>query len=126
MGAEMISSLSKESAISNALSSVAQDKRLPHKVFVGNWKDYLFFEPYVMFDARFLDVKRVLMSEEGATVIALINLGSGGTPADGHLQTMFLDWHIEPTEYISKLKGDGSADNWMFLMDRYVCSSDKG
>jgi hypothetical protein len=116
----------RNSAISTALSSIAQNKRLPHKVFVERWEDYLFFEPHMMFDVGFVDVKNLLMREENASMIALLNLGSGGTPEDGALRAMFLEQDTGPTEYISKLKGDGSAMNWMFLMDRYVCASDKG
>jgi hypothetical protein len=116
----------RNSAISNALSSITQERRLPHKIFVGRWEDYLFFEPYMMFDVGFADVKNLLMREENASVIALINLGSGGTPENDCPLTMFLGRDTGSAEYISELKGDGSAANWMFLMDRYVCASDKG
>lgn len=121
----MVNDPLRDSAISNALSSIAKDRRLPHQVFVGRWEDYLFFEPHMMFNAGFVDVMNMLMREEDALVVALINLGGGGTLANGSLRTMFLEQDTGSTEYISKLRGDGSAMNWVFLMDRYVCASDK-
>ncbi len=79
-----------------------------------------------MFDTCFIDVKNELLRQENAKVVALVNLGNDGVPNDGGPQAMFLELDTKSEEYISKLKGDGSAINWIFLMDRYVCASEKG
>jgi len=122
----VISEAIKNSAVSNALSSVMTDRRFPSNVFVGDWEDYLFFESSLMFDASFIDVKDVLLREEKSSAIALINLGSKITFDNHDLPRMFLSADTTPMEYISVLKGDGSPMNWMFLVDRYVAASDKG
>jgi hypothetical protein len=41
-------------------------------------------------------------------------------------RSFFFDINTTWEEYFEKLKGDGSPDNWLFLMDRYACASDKG
>jgi hypothetical protein len=94
-------------------------------VFVERWDDYLFFESYMLFDTGFIAVKNVLLREEKAAVIAVINLKNDAIVADDAL-AIFLEQQTSPAEYTSLLKGDGSALNWMFLMDRYICASEKG
>jgi hypothetical protein len=122
----MASSPVEQAAILNALTAVAKERRFPHQVFVERWEDYLFFEPYKMFDAPFVEAISLLMQEENAESVALINLGGGGTPEGSAPKPMLLERDIGSTEYISKLMGDGSPTSWMFLMDRYVCASDRG
>jgi hypothetical protein len=119
-------SSSQKLAISNALSSVRTEKRLPLQMFIGDWVDYFFFEPYMMFDEGFVDITKVFLREEDATVVALINLGNDTSGNDLNPQAIFLEHDTGPMEYLSKLKGDGSPMNWLFLMDRYVGASDKG
>jgi hypothetical protein len=109
----------------NALASIRRDRRFPSNVFSGQCADYLFFEPYLMFERGFIDVNNLLLREEKASVSALINLGNGDT-TDEDGGVMFLEQDSKASDYLSKLKGDGSALNWMFLMDRYVCASDVG
>jgi hypothetical protein len=122
----VVTEILRDSAFANAMSSVGRDKRLPHKVFVGRWEGYLFFEPDMMFDTSFIEAKNVLMGEESASVIALVNLGNDGAPNHGSPRAIFLERDTTSEEYVSKLVGDGSPMNWMFLMDRYVCASEKG
>jgi len=116
----------RDSAKSNALASIRKDRRLPHNVFSGEWRDYLFFESYVMFGAGFIEVTHFLLSAEKSSAMALINLGDGQTSSSDDARVMFLNEDTRPEDYLSELKGDGSPLNWMFLMDRYVCASDEG
>jgi hypothetical protein len=115
-----------QTAVRNALASISSEKRFPSKIFVGDWRDYLFFHSDVLFEARFIDVKNLLLREENASVIAVINLGNANTKSDGEPRAIFLDRDTTPENYSAWLKGDGSPISWMFLMDRYVCASDKG
>lgn len=107
-------------AYSNAFSSLAGEKRFPEQVFVGQWEDFLFFESDLMFEQRFMDVANLLLREEQASVIALINLSFAETP-----EAFFLTRETKWADYHSKLVGDGTAINWVFLRDRYVCASDQ-
>lgn len=116
----------KRSAVSNAISFIRRDKWFPEKVLIGNWEDYLFFDPFVMFGPAFIDVKNLLLAEERASVIALINLGNV-IPIDyDHPPAMFIEQITEAKEYISELRSKGSPMSWMVLMDRYVCASNIG
>src|ERR1043165_6459481 len=112
-------------AVSNALSSVMKNRRFPHKVLVGSWADYLFFEPFVMFNPDFIEVKNLLMIAEKSSVIALINLGNGVPIEHSDSQVMFIDQHVGAKEYVSELESRGSPYSWRFFKDRYVCASDK-
>ena len=120
------SDTSQALAISNALSSIRRDKYFPDNVFSGHWKDYLFFQPHMMFDVCFMDAKDLLLREDNASVIALINLGNSAVVNDSDSSVVFLWRDTGAMEYMARLKGDGSAMNWMFLMDRYICAADAG
>jgi hypothetical protein len=116
----------KESAVTNAISSIRKDGRFPNKVLVGPWKDYLFFEPLMMFDPCFIDVKNLLLCEEKASVIALINLGNVIPINYDDPPVIFLEQNTGVKEYISELKSKGAPISWLFLVDRYVCASNRG
>jgi len=120
------SDTSRRSAVSNALSSVRKEMRFPKKVLVGPWEDYLFFEPCMMFDPCFIEVKSSLLIEEKASIIALIKLGNV-IPIDYEdPPTLFIDQNTEAKQYISELESKGAPFSWRVLVDRYVCASDKG
>lgn len=121
-----INNISSDFAISKALSLINKEARLPENVFNNKWDDYLFFEPDNIFDEKFIDIKNILLNEEGAAKIALINLGNMPGGYGGDPSAVLLDKRTMRSEYISLLMGDGSPNNWIFLMDRYVCASDKG
>lgn len=121
------SDTTRRAAVLNALSSISKDRRFPRKVLLGHWEDYLFFDTFgTMFHPCFIEVKNLLLSEEKASVIALINLG-GDTQVDGDNPPMiFIEQNTGAQEYISKLESKGFPPGWRPLMDRYVCASDTG
>jgi len=114
------------SAVSNALSSIRRDKRFPQKVLAGHWEDYLFFEPFLMFDPCFIEIKNSLLVEEKASVIALINLGDDTPINHDDPPMIFIEQSTMAKEYISELESRGAPRGWRFVMDRYVCASDRG
>ena len=116
----------RDSATANALSAIRREVHFPHKVFTHTWDDYLFFESDVVFDSNFIEAKNTVLDEEGSSCIALVNLGNVPRNSDVEPRSIFLDRSTAFSEYFSMLKGDGSAFNWVYLMDRYVCASDKG
>lgn len=120
------SEISKRSAVLNALSSISKDKLFPKKVLVGHWEDYLFFEPILLFGPCFIDIKNLLLSAEDASVIAMINLGTNIPINYNDPPVLFIDKKTKTKEYIYQLETKGSPVGWRFLMDRYVCTSDKG
>ncbi len=116
----------KTAAVKNALSCIRGDRRFPTQVFSRDWADYLFFEPSILFEAGFIQVKGLLLRHEDSYVIAMINLGNGSAEIQAEMRAIYLERNTTPEEYISELMGDGSPMNWLFLMDRYVLASEKG
>jgi hypothetical protein len=118
-------SILRESAITNALSFMNEKARLPDGVFTRPWD--VFFESYYLFDDAFVEAKNKILAEEGSSYIALVNMGNVRVDSDvSSLHSITLDRKTTAHEYLSKLKGDGSPTNWIFLMDRYACASDAG
>jgi hypothetical protein len=113
-------------AFSNAVSLLKKETRFPRDVFSERWYDYLFFDPYSMWQPRFIDLKNLILSSERSSLLALVNLNHYSETQEAASTAIFLDERTSATDYISKLKGDGSPSSWLFLMDRYVCASDKG
>jgi hypothetical protein len=116
----------KRAAVSTALSSLAEDRRFPKKVFVGPWKDYLFFDSGRLFTACFIELKNLLLREEKASVVALINLGNVVATSMDEPPAIFVDHNTGFDRYRSELMSKGSPLSWLVLVDRYVCASDRG
>jgi hypothetical protein len=119
--------ISRHSAILNALSSISKDRCFPKKVIVGHWEDYLFFDTFgTIFDPCFIDVKNLLLSEEKASVVALINLKNISLDDWAEPPAIFIEKDMEAKDYIFSLEQKEAPPGWRFLMDRYVCASDTG
>lgn len=118
--------LLKPIAVQNALSCIRGERRFPAQVFLRDWADYLFFDPSILFEAGFIEVKSLLLRQEDSYVIAMINLGNGGTQIQAEVRAIYLERTTTSKEYISELMGDGSPMSWLFLMDRYVLASERG
>jgi len=139
--------IARKRAVSNALSSIRKDRRFPEKVLVGHWGEYLFFDPFIMFGPKFIDVANLLLSGDGS-VIALINLGNV-IPIDyDNPPVLFIEENTQAKEYVSELENRESPSgvgevtgmkehvaeltskraplSWRVLVDRYVCASDEG
>jgi hypothetical protein len=116
----------RDVAIANATSLIKKEVRFPRNVFTRIWDDYLFFESYMMFDDVFVSAKDIILREEPASAIAVVNLGNVSIAPNVEERAICLEKDTAVSEYIATLKGDGSPLNWLFLMDRYVCASDKG
>ncbi|MGC4029459.1 MAG: hypothetical protein QM696_11335 [Steroidobacteraceae bacterium] len=121
----MSTEILKKTALRNALGCLESKGRFPYQVFVCEWTDYFFFCSDVLFERRFVEIKNLLLEEEGASAIAVVNLGNVVSDQD-HPRTIFLDRDTDANAYIAELVGDGSPDSWMFLKDRYICASDQG
>jgi hypothetical protein len=117
----------RKTALSNALGFISRERRLPSDVFTARWDGYLFFYPHLMFTREFVSVASHLLRFEGAGTIVLVNLGSmisvDDAPPGGEI---FLESSTSGSEYISMLRGDGTAPDWLVLVDRYICCSDIG
>jgi hypothetical protein len=79
-----------------------------------------------MFSPCFIEATNLLLVEEKASVIALINLGGFTLIESDNPPAIFIERDTEAKKYISDLENNGSPIGWRFLMDRYVCASDRG
>jgi hypothetical protein len=86
-------------ALSNALSSLVRERRLPQKVFAGQWEDYLFFESDFMFEEDFMNVANVLYWPWSR-----MSLRSCGLLADPI--RIAAGWHLGANWWIGEIRRD--------------------
>lgn len=113
-------------AYSNALDVLRPTKRLPLNVFKDSWSGFFFFESDSIFEPAFISVMNDLMDTEDAHVCCLVNLGNTVEDEINTPPYKYLDGSTSPEHYMSLLRGNGAPDSWLYLVDRYVCTSDKG
>lgn len=115
----------EQRAYRNALGALWPSKRLPLNVFKNSWDDFFFFESDSIFQPGFISVMNDLMDAEDAHVCCLVNLGNTVEDEISTLRYKYLDRSTSPEHYMSLLRGNGAPDSWLYLVDRYVCTSDK-
>jgi hypothetical protein len=67
-----------------------------------------------------------LLDKEGSQICCLLNLGATVQKNYSNPPARYLDRSTDPSQYISMLRGNGSPDAWLYLVDRYVFASDVG
>jgi hypothetical protein len=115
-----------QKAYRNAIDVLLTGRRLPLNVFKGLWSNFFFFESDSIFEPAFVAVMNDLLDAEDAHVCCLVNLGVTTETENNTLPSRYLDRSTSPEYYMSLLRGNGSPDAWLYLVDRYVCISDKG
>ncbi|NIJ41781.1 hypothetical protein FHS78_002071 [Parvibaculum indicum] len=115
-----------ERAFANAIASIKEDTLFPDKVFAGDWDDYLFFESLALFGSEFIDAKNLLLRDEDASAIAVINLGCTPVVRGRSVESTFLEEGTQRSDFFAALEEIGSSDEMMFVLARYVAASDKG
>jgi hypothetical protein len=108
-----------------AISFINKSKFLPDNVFLTHWKEYLFFEDWWMWNECFIEVKNLLLREDGGSTIALVNLAKS-LMQKREEQAIFLDKYTKWSEYHEKLHDDRDDLPWSVMVDRYSCTSDTG
>jgi hypothetical protein len=113
-------------AFHNSIGSLRPDRTFPLNVFRENWHDFLFFESDSLFEPAFIAVMNGLLDNEGSQICCLLNLGATVQENYSNPPARYLDRSTDPSQYISMLRGNGSPDAWLYLVDRYVFASDVG
>ncbi|MAB13141.1 hypothetical protein [Parvibaculum sp.] len=113
-------------AFANAIAAIKEDTLFPDKVFAGDWDDYLFFESLTLFGSEFIDAKNLLLRDEDASTIAMINLGCTPVVRGRRVETTFLEEGTQRSDFFDALKEIGSSDDMILDLARYVAASDKG
>ncbi|MEN6586585.1 MAG: hypothetical protein ABFE02_11155 [Sulfuricella sp.] len=113
-------------AFDNIVTALDFDRLLPARVFLEVWSDFLFFQSDYIFAPEFVEVMGESLRLENAHVSCLLNLDKTGTFEFGDIAAIFLDERVTGREYRDELHGRGSADGWLYLVDRYARASDVG
>jgi hypothetical protein len=78
------------------------------------------------FEPTFIAVMNALLDNEESQICCLINLGATVQKDYSNPPARYLDRPTDSTQYMSMLRGNGSPDAWLYLVDRYVFGSDAG
>ncbi len=111
-------------AMRNGSRAFGVSRALPHRVFEGDWTDFLFFDADWMIDRSFSVIVNDMIEIEGASVACMINLDLVSDKSA--LPSFFIDHDTTPTDYQSALAEGGPASAWVYTLPRLGCVSDKG
>jgi hypothetical protein len=113
-------------ATDNALSMIKEGSSLPDDVFETRWNHYLFFDSSYLFGANFITFKDLVLREEGATELALVNLNATRDGIHIAPQAIVLSPNTTFADYRSLLtQPQAEWDPWMVSLERYVSASEK-
>jgi hypothetical protein len=113
-------------AFHNVADSVNPTALLPQQVFLGAWDQFFFFESDHMFAPSFAEIAIDLIHIERATSCCLLNFSRTRVLEYQEAAAIFLEEGLRASDYDSWLRNGGPAAGWLFSMERYGCSSDKG
>lgn len=104
------------SDVKSAISCrLIEDKRLPEFVFLRRMKNYMIFDPSVMFDESFfLTISNFVEREKSELHIVNLDLMDWFTVDIGTSFRNFIDFSL----------GDRGNNNWIFNLDRYFIYCD--
>jgi hypothetical protein len=110
----------RQRAFHNSIGALRLDRTFPLNVFRENWHDFHFFESDSLFEPTFIAVMNALLDNEGSQICCLINLGATVQKDYSNPPARYLDRPTDSAQYMSMLRGNGSPDAWLYLVDRYV------
>jgi hypothetical protein len=112
-------------ALLNLGKAVDVRRRFPRNVFLGQWRDFLFFDSDWIFDAAFVEQVKLLLAIEGGTCVCLANL-EGDPQLYQDEQPLFIEQSTTQGVYRSFLGGSDPINGWMYNVGRFGCTSDVG
>lgn len=118
--------LAQVAAFNNVVTSVNVAAEFPSQVFLGSWEKILFFESDHVFAPQFANIIQGLVTIERAKSCCLLNITQTTDFLLEKAATMFLEPPFLNQEYYLRLRSGGASEGWLFRMDRYACSSDRG
>ena len=120
------STRAKRSAFDHVIGSINDKARFPEQVFRGRWDAFLFFESDHLFAADFSARTADLLNAEQAEVCCLLNFSETATMTYDSAAMRFITADTSSQNYDAMLRQGGAAQGWLFGVDRYGCSSDRG
>lgn len=113
-------------AFDKANSLIKKDAFLPEYVFELNWRCFYFFSSDRMFEAPFVDLVKKLLTAESASTCCVINISVLEAKANGAREFVAIGHETSPQQYLTTLKEGGPASGWLYGVDTFLASSEKG
>lgn len=110
-----------KSAFHKAQSLIQKDTVFPEYVFESSWKLFYFFSSDRMFEEPFVDLVRSLLVAEKAGTCCIINLSDIESK-----EFAVITPATSPQEYLIFLRQGGPASGWLYGVDVFLASSEKG
>ncbi|WP_309853863.1 hypothetical protein [Caballeronia sp. LZ003] len=114
------------SAVANLKQALDFDALLPKSVFSAAWGTFRFFESDRMFESNFVEIVRTLLAVESAKLACMINVDGSNELKTDVVDALFIDGGSGEHDYDDALREGGPQRGWLFDVDRYACSSEKG
>ncbi|WP_250526571.1 hypothetical protein [Caballeronia sp. GAWG2-1] len=114
------------SAVANLKQALDFDALLPNSVFSAAWGIFRFFESHRMFESNFVEIVRTLLAVESAKLACMINVDRSNELKTDVVDALFIDGDSGEHDYNDALREGGPQGGWLFDVDRYACSSEKG
>jgi len=113
-------------AFDNATELIDFDLVFPENIFLGKWSTYVFCESDRIFSKGFMPAMAQLLHLEQAHAACLLNLDRTKVFEFEKSAAMFVDETNTENQYWDALKKGGVAEGWLYVMERYVCTSEVG
>jgi hypothetical protein len=113
-------------AFENLVGALKPDTLLPSNVFSGTWNSYLFFPSDHMFFGPFVPAIKMLLQAENANAACQLNLSESPEIKFKTASAIYIDQATTGTDYVTKLRGHGPSDGWIYAMQLYGCASNVG
>jgi len=126
IGTVRVSDEAKRCAFDLVVGTIDRAASFPGKIFLGKWGVFLFFEADRLFAPEFAAVAAGLLNAERAEVCCLLNFSETDQMAYESAATLFIDAATKPHAYDAMLRRDRSGQGWLYGMDRYGCTSNRG
>ncbi len=113
-------------AFHNITTAINVDEHLPNQVFLGEWSSFSFFESDHIFSGAFVKVMHEFIDVERAALCYLLNITRTHLMEFQEANSFTFEDGVTGNDYENKLQKGGPNEGWLYLMDRYACSSDRG
>lgn len=113
-------------AFDKAQSLIQKDALFPEYVFKSNWRSVYFFPSDRMFEAPFVDLVKKLLTAESASTCCVINISVLEDNANEAREFAAIGHETSPQQYLTTLKEGGPASGWLYGVDTFLASSEKG
>lgn len=110
-------------AFENIAVALDAKVRLPKRVFRDGWADFHLFNSDWIFEGEFVERVLSMLAIEGASCACLLNLDREAS--DNEAQFM-IHGRTTVEAFQARLRGTGLGDGWVYDIDRFGCTSNKG